>query len=250
MNTKENQKKHSTFEQEMTNKRLCKEEESKENPQIDIVNVREKIDNHALKAKTDLKKMAYKLLNIFSVGLFFLLYSVGFLEAASDTHHKAFNLNEEIFKIVNTLIVVGILYKLLSKPLKNFFRERRDGIRKALEDSEKARVEAEKQLEVQRSKVADLEAELNNVRVEGEKELEKIKTRLEEDSETQAKRLLDQASNAIELEMNKALSEIQEEASKIAVDIAEDILKKNLKEEDQERLSKQYLDNIANTSRG
>ena len=85
MNTKENQK-HSTFEQEMTNKFLCKEEEFKENPQIDIVNVREKIDNHALKAKTDLKKMAYKLLNIFSVGLFFLLYSVGFLEAASDTH--------------------------------------------------------------------------------------------------------------------------------------------------------------------
>ena len=120
---------------------------------------------------------------------------------------------------------------------------------KALEDSEKARVEAEKQLEEQRSKVADLEAELNNVRNQGEKELEKIRVKLEEDSEIQAKRLLDQASNAIELEMNKALSEIQDEASKIAVDLAEDILKKNLKEDDQGRLSQQYLDNITDTTR-
>ena len=94
-----------------------------------------------------------------------------------------------------------------------------------------------------------LEAELNNVRNQGEKELEKIRVKLEEDSEIQAKRLLDQASNAIELEMNKALSEIQDEASKIAVDLAEDILKKNLKEDDQGRLSQQYLDNITDTTR-
>tara|TARA_A100001037_G_scaffold251361_1_gene234811 strand:- start:7060 stop:7809 length:750 start_codon:yes stop_codon:yes gene_type:complete len=248
MKIKENER-NSPFQQEAKNESLRQQKEFKENLSIDIKSVRAKIDDNALKAKTDLKKMAYKLLNIFSIGLFFFLCSVAFSEAASDGHHKAFNLNEEIFKFVNTLIVVGILYKLLAKPLKNFFHERREGIRKALEDSEKARVEAEKQLEEQRSKVADLEAELNNVRVEGEKELEKIKTRLEEDSETQAKRLLDQASNSIELEMNKALSEIQDEASKIAVDIAEDILKKNLKEDDQVRLSKQYLDNIANTSR-
>ncbi|MED5579000.1 MAG: ATP synthase F0 subunit B [Nitrospinota bacterium] len=212
-------------------------------------NARSKIDNHALKAQTDLKEMAYKLLNIFSVSLFFFLLSVGFAEAEGDAHHKAFNLTEEIFKFVNTLIVIGILYKLLSKPLKNFFHERREGIRKALEDTEKARVEAEKQLEEQRSKVADLEAELNSIRGEGKKELEKIRVKLEEDSELQAKRLLDQASNAIELEMSKALSEIQDEASKIAVDLAEDILKKNLEDEDQTRLSQEYLDKITDVDR-
>ena len=242
MNLKENKRK-SNLHQDIRNESFNKDSS------VDKISARSKIDNHALKAQTNLKEMAYKLLNIFSVSLFFVLLSVAFVEAAGDAHHKAFNLNEEIFKFVNTLIVIGILYKLLSKPLKNFFHDRREGIRKALEDSEKARVEAEKQLEEQRSKVADLEAELNNVRNQGEKELEKIRVKLEEDSEIQAKRLLDQASNAIELEMNKALSEIQDEASKIAVDLAEDILKKNLKEDDQGRLSQQYLDNITDTSR-
>ena len=231
MNLKENQRK-SKLQQDTTDESFNK---FNKDSSIDMRNARSKIDNHALKAQTDLKEMAYKLLNIFSVSLFFFLLSVGFAE--------------EIFKFVNTLIVIGILYKLLSKPLKNFFHERKEGIRKALEDSEKARVEAEKQLEEQRSKVADLEAELNSVRGEGKKELEKIRVKLEEDSELQAKRLLEQASNAIELEMSKALSEIQDEASKIAVDLAEDILKKNLEDDDQTRLSQEYLDKITDVDR-
>ena len=248
MNLKYNQK-ISSLEHGMTNKSSNQQAIFTKNSSEDIKNARVRINENTSRARTDLKEMAYKLLNIFSVGVFFFLVSVGFAEAEGGVHHKPFNLNEEIFKFVNTLIVIAILYKLLSKPLKNFFHERREGIRKALEDSEKARIQAEKQLEEQRSKVADLEAELNIVRDEGEKELKKIRVKLEEDSEIQAKRLLDQASNAIELETKKALSEIQDEASKVAVDIAEDFLKKNLEEDDQTRLSEQYLNKIVDTSR-
>ena len=82
------------------------------------------------------------------------------LAAEAGAHHKAFSFTEELFKVVNTLIVVGILYKFAFTPIKNFLKDRREGVRKALEESQAAREEAEKQLAEQRDKVADLEAEL------------------------------------------------------------------------------------------
>lgn len=161
--------------------------------------------------------------------------------AEAGAHAKAFNFTEELFKLVNTLIVVGILYKLAYHPIRNFLKDRREGIRKALEDSEAARKEAEKELAEQRSKVADLEAELVRVREQGEKERTAMRERLEEEQENQARRLLEQTRTTIELEASKARAELQNQAASLALGLAEEMLKKELGEADQERFVENYL---------
>lgn len=163
---------------------------------------------------------------------------------AGEVHRKAFNLTEEIFKIVNTLIVVAILYKVAAKPLRNFFQERSEGIRKSLAEAEQARKDAERQLEEQRSKVADLEAELGRVRETGEKERREMRSRMQADQEAQANRLLEQTRNAIELETAKAQAELRDSAAALSLSLAEDMLKKNIGPEDQERFVSDYLANL------
>ena len=163
------------------------------------------------------------------------------MAAEAGAHAKAFSFTEELFKLVNTLIVVGILYKVAYHPIRNFLKDRREGIRKALEESRAAREEAEKQLAEQRSKVADLEAELVRVREQGEKERAMMRERLEEEQENQAQRLLEQTRTTIELESSKARAELQNQAASLALSLAEEMLKKELGEADQERFVENYL---------
>ncbi len=163
------------------------------------------------------------------------------LAAEAGAHHKAFSFTEELFKLVNTLIVVGILYKVAYHPIRNFLKDRREGIRKVLEDSRAAREEAEKELAEQRSRVADLEAGLVRVREQGEKERVAMRERLEGDRDAQAQRLLEQTRSTIELEASKARAELQNLAANLALNLAEEMLKKELGEADQERFVENYL---------
>jgi ATP synthase F0 subunit b len=169
---------------------------------------------------------------------------------AGEAHIKAFDLTEEGFKILNTLIAFAILYKVAAKPLSNFLKDRSEGIRKSLAEAEQARKEAVRQLEEQRSKVADLEAELNRVRDTGEKERQAMRVRLLADQETQGERLLEQTRSAIELETAKAQAELRDRAAEISLGLAEEMLKKNIGLEDQDRFVSDYLANLESSSGG
>ncbi len=179
-----------------------------------------------------------------------LLSAEWVLAAEAGAHAKAFSFTEELFKIVNTLIVVGILYKVAYHPIRNFLKDRREGIRKALEESRAAREVAEKELAEQRSKVADLEAELVRVREQGEKERAAMRERLEEEQENQAQRLLEQTRTTIELEASKARAELQNQAASLALNLAEEMLRKDLGEADQERFVENYLAKLEDRNGG
>ena len=172
------------------------------------------------------------------------------LAAEAGAHAKAFSFTEELFKLVNTLIVVGILYKVAYHPIRNFLKDRREGIRKALEESRAAREEAEKELAEQRSKVADLEAELVRVREQGEKERTAMRERLEEEQENQAQRLLEQTRTTIELEASKARADLQNQAASLALNLAEEMLRKDLDEADQKRFVENYLAKLEDSNGG
>ncbi len=167
-----------------------------------------------------------------------------------EVHRKEFSIVEEGFKFLNTLIVVLILYKVGAKPLASFFKDRREGIAAALAEAKAARTEAERELEAQRSKVADLEAELTRVRETGDRERSEIGARMEAEQKVQADRLLEQTRGAIELETAKARAELQARAAELAMGLAEEMLKKNIGPDDQERFVSEYLVKLGDRSGG
>ncbi len=160
---------------------------------------------------------------------------------AAAAHHKAFSLTEELFKLVNTLVVAGILYKFAFHPIKNFLKDRREEVRRALEEARAGREAAEKELAEQREKVADLEAELDRVREQGESERAAMREKLEEERESQVSRLLEQTRSTIQLEASRARAELRSRAAGLALGLAEEMLKKELGEADQERFVENYL---------
>lgn len=184
------------------------------------------------------------------LALAFLAPGLALAAEAGEVHGKAFSVKEELFKLVNTLIVVLILYKLTAKPLRAYLAERREGIRKALEEADRAREEAERQLEAQRSRVADLEAELERVRKMSQEERQTLRARLQADQDTQAQRLLDQARKTIDLETGRARAELQNQAALLALGLAEEMLAKNIGPEDQKRFIADYVAKLGRENGG
>lgn len=148
------------------------------------------------------------------------------------------------WKIVNFAVLVAAIVILWQKVVKGLLNKRSAEIKTALEQAQAAKAVAEKKAAEYKEKLASLEGRINEItneiRLEGESE----KTRILLDAEAASKRMTEQAKLTVEQEIKKAKIELRQEAAALAVSMAQEILKKELGPEDQQRLIKGYLDNL------
>jgi len=165
--------------------------------------------------------------------------------AEEAAHHGA---HEEgpgmTWKIVNFVVLVigiGIVWK---KFLKGMLERRSEEISKALEDAKAARAEAEKLSAEYREKLGLLETRVAGVREELKQEGRDESAKILADARAAAEAIMESAKAAAAQEVKKARLELRAEAARLAVSMAEDILKKEIKDEDQKRLVRAYLDEM------
>lgn len=146
-----------------------------------------------------------------------------------------------IWKVINFLILVIILFKFAKKPLQDFLRKRTEMIEKTLSEAKEAKAAALKALqEVEarlKSKDAEIEAILAASRKAGEQEREAIIA----DSERLRAKILEQAKTNIEFELKNAKAAIKAEAVELAMDLAEKKIKERITEEDQQKILEDSL---------
>ena len=153
-------------------------------------------------------------------------------------------LKDFLYRVLNFSIVVGILVYFLRKPLKKGLSGRREDIEKALAEAKKAKEEAEakfaeydRKLDQATEEIAEISA---SIRREGELEKQKIIANAKE----MAAKIEKDAEKAAELEVAKARAELQREAVQLAVDVAEQLLKKNFTKDDDARLIDEYMQKV------
>lgn len=148
---------------------------------------------------------------------------------------------EYMWKIINFLVLVFILFKFGKKPLQNFLKQRSETIAKTLQEAKAAREAAEKALrEVEerlRTKDAEIEAILSAAKRSGEQERNAI---IEEGSKLKEK-ILEQAKSNIEFELKNAKKVIKAEAVELAMELAEKKLREKLTKDEQEKLLEDSL---------
>ena len=141
-----------------------------------------------------------------------------------------------IWKIINFLLLVGILFKFAKKPLQSFFQKRTELIEKTLNEAKEAKAISLKALqEVEtrlKAKDAEIEAILAASRKSGEHERDSI---IAESDRLKAK-ILEQAKTNIDFEVKHAKEVIKAEAVELAMELAEKKLKDKLTKDEQERL--------------
>lgn len=158
------------------------------------------------------------------------------------------NITHEIFKIINFIIFLAVLYYFLFQKIKDFFSKRSTGIRSAIEDAQQARKEAEKRLEEVSKKLDAVGEEISKMKAEAKEDGERLRERIQKEAEELTEKVTQQAKKSIDLETKKVRTRLQEEAVFMAMEIAGEIIKKNIKPEDQERLITEYIEKMEGLS--
>ena len=149
-----------------------------------------------------------------------------------------------LFKVINFLILMAIFIKVLKKPVGNFLRNRQSKVRQALEDAEKARVEAGRKMQEYERRLAHIDEEIDEIHRTLKEEGEREKARIIQEAERMAEEIKAQAQATTEQEIRVAQQILREEVADLAVQLAEDILKKSVSKSDQKKLVEQYVDQM------
>jgi len=149
-----------------------------------------------------------------------------------------------LFKVINFLILMAIFIKVLKKPLGNFLRNRQSKVRQALEDAEKARQEAGRRMQEYERRLAHIDEEIDEIHRTLKEEGEREKARIIQEAERMAEEIKAQARATTEQEIRVAQRVLREEVADLAVQLAEEILKKSMSKSDQKKLVEEYVDQM------
>ena len=149
-----------------------------------------------------------------------------------------------IWRCFNFAVMVGILVYFVRKPIKNALAGRREGIAKALDEAEKAQTEAEAKFAEYDEKLNKAEAEIATIAADLKREGELERERIIAQAKISAETIRNEAEKAAGFEITKAKAELTAEATRLAVELAETLLKKNFTTKDESRLLEEYMKKV------
>ena len=151
---------------------------------------------------------------------------------------------EIVKQAINFLILAGVLVFFLRKPISSFLKERSELLRKAIDDAATARSEAAEKLAAVESRTAKLADEIAGLNAKMDVEAAAEALRLQETAAVEISRIRAQSEFTGEQEVKKAREELRREAALLSARAAEEIVRKTLSPEDQERLVRENLEKI------
>jgi F-type H+-transporting ATPase subunit b len=204
---------------------------------------------------------------VIGILLIVLIFSAGFVLAATGGEHGSGEgsgakgwVETDWFRVINFVVLVGILFFVLRKPVAEALGSRIEGIKAQLADLEAQKEDAEKKLSAYNEKLSQLEKEAEKIvsdyiqqgneakaRIIQEAEAAYIqqgneaKARIIQEAEAAAEKLQFQARRNIEHEFERAKQQLQQEVLEKSLVKAEEIIKGKITAKDQNRLVDEYL---------
>lgn len=170
-----------------------------------------------------------------------MVYASGGGEGHESSQWKGF-----AFKTVNAVLIIGFLVWMLAPKIKSFFAGRRQEIKESLESTAVQKADAEKQYREYAEKIDKASLEIDGIfemiKAQGVVEKQKII----EDATKVAEKMKEDAQARLEQELKKASGQLRSEAVLLSVQMAEEILKKNITAQDHEAMVKEYMDKVVN----
>jgi len=178
------------------------------------------------------------------VAVLAVVFAYGAVFASSGGSGGMDKTKDLIWRTMNFVVLAGGLIILLKKPVAQALAGRRQGIKDQLEDLERQKREAEEQLSQYKQKLSQLEKEVEKIVAEYIKDGEAAKAKIIEEAKASAEKLQEQAKKNIAHEFEKAKKELRAEMASQAVAMAEELIKKNINDEDQKRIINEYLTKV------
>jgi F-type H+-transporting ATPase subunit b len=170
-------------------------------------------------------------------------------EGAEGAGWQAFLPVSTLARIINLLLFVGALYFILRRPLAEAFRARREGIRQELMCAQEERDAALAKLEEVEGRLSGLDAEVEAIRAQAQREAAEERARIERATEADIRKLREQAQREIESASKAARAELRAYAAEQSVRLAEEMIRRDIRPEDDKRLINEYVEELGGIRR-
>jgi len=179
--------------------------------------------------------------------IFFAIVLAAGTAFASGAEHQADSgvlLTDFLWRCLNFVVTFGLLAYFVTKPLRNGLSGRRQGIADSLAAAEKMKAEAEAKFAEYDRKLSQATGEIEDIYQQIRRDGELEKGRILSEAQTMAAKIKQDAEKSAAMEISKARRELREEASRLAVELAEELLQKKFTKKDQTRLVDEYIQKV------
>jgi len=144
----------------------------------------------------------------------------------------------ELWKFVNLFVFAGALIYILTRKVKlgEAFKTRRETIKQELARAEKERDAAIAKLKEVEERLARLDSEVAAIQEQSKREVAEERERIAKSTEGEITKLGQQAQREIESAGKAAKHELRRYAAQTSVQLAEEIIRREMKPEDDARL--------------
>ena len=163
---------------------------------------------------------------------------------AGEGHEMPFFNKYLWFSIINFIIFAGLLFYLLKKPVLDFFSNRKKEMEKEMEDSAKLLENAEKEREKYSELLDNLDKKIEELKNIAKSTAEREQQNIIKASEEYASKIKSEAEKIASQEVEKAIFMLKEEATELAIKIAENDIKNKINKDINERLISEVINKI------
>ncbi len=173
------------------------------------------------------------------------------LLAADSAASGGFLWNKDIWKVINLLVFVLILAYIFRNKIKigQVFDDRASTIVKDLEQARLDKEQAERQLAQVEARLNRLDQEIADIRAETEREAEREAERIKAAAAADAEKIRQTAQREIEGAMKAVRMELRAFVAERSVEMAESIIKRDIRPEDNHRMLTKYVDELREVNR-
>ncbi len=149
-----------------------------------------------------------------------------------------------IFAWINLLILYLFLKKLLFKPIKNMIDSRQKEIDDIFADAESSRTSAEEMKSEYEQKLAAANEESEEILKNATRRALLKEEEILREANAKAARTLERAEEQVELEKRRAINEVKNEVSEMAIGIATAVIGRDVSAEEHKELIDDFINNM------
>ena len=153
-----------------------------------------------------------------------------------------------IFQILNLLLLMVLFKKYLFEPVTEILEKRQAEIEGHYQEAQQAETDAKAMKADYESKMAGARQEADRVIKTATESANAMSASIVEDARTQADQLKRRAQTEIDLERRRAFDEVKGELSGIALDIASQVIEREVNEKDHEAFINEFIKNVGEAS--
>lgn len=157
---------------------------------------------------------------------------------------------ELIWGAICFVVVMVVLTKVAFPKLRQAIESREKKIQGDLEEADKAKNEANKQLEEYKQQLAEARSEANRIIEESRQQAEQVRRDMTEKAEKEAEGIVARAQEQIQAERTRTIQELQSQIADLSIQLAEKVVGRSLDDSSQRELVDAYIREVSDMDNG